>query len=55
LIGVADGGQPALEQTTNVIRPSIRRKPVRDFVISRFKLRGYLPVSIAARIGETRP
>jgi hypothetical protein len=40
------------EQTTNAIRPSIRPIPVRDFVISRFKLRGYLPLSIAARIGE---
>jgi hypothetical protein len=45
LVGVTDGGQPALEQTTNAIRPSIRREAVRDFVISRFKLRGYLPVS----------
>jgi hypothetical protein len=55
LIGVADGGQPALEQTTNAIPASIQREQVRDFVISRFKLRGYLPVSITARTGETRP
>jgi hypothetical protein len=52
LIGVTDGGQPALEQTTNAIRPSIRRKPVRDFVISRFKLRGYLPVSVSSRLAK---
>jgi hypothetical protein len=48
LVGVTDGGQPVLEQTTNAIRPSIRREAVRDFVISRFKLRGYLPVQFQA-------
>jgi hypothetical protein len=41
-IGVTDRGSQCFEQTTNAILPSIRRAPVRDFVISRFKLRGYL-------------
>jgi hypothetical protein len=36
----------SLEQTTNAILPSIRRTSVRDFVISRFELRGYLAVSM---------
>src|SRR4051812_4612902 len=47
LVGVTDGGQPALEQTTNAIRPSIQRELIRDFVISRFKLRGYLSVPVS--------
>jgi hypothetical protein len=44
------------EQTTNAILPSIPRRDrrVRDFVIPRFKLRGYLPVSVAT-IREMRP
>src|SRR4051812_9095398 len=34
----------ALEQITNVNRPSIRRKSTRDFVVSRCGLRRYLPL-----------
>jgi hypothetical protein len=34
-----------LEQITNAVLPSSWREPVRDFVISGFTLRGYLPVS----------
>jgi hypothetical protein len=47
-----DGGQPALEQTTNAIPASIQRELVRDFVIPRFKLRGYLPVSVSSRLAK---
>jgi hypothetical protein len=49
LIDVADRASQ-LEQTTNAIAASIQRELVRDFVISRFKLRGYLPVSISSRL-----
>jgi hypothetical protein len=35
-----------LEQITNAILPSSWRELLRDFVISRFTLRGYLPVSL---------
>ena len=45
-IGVTDRGSQPFEQTTNAILPSIRRARVCDFVISRLKLRGYLPVSV---------
>jgi hypothetical protein len=45
---VTDGASQ-LEQTTNAIPASIQRELVRDFVISRFKLRGYLPVSVSSR------
>jgi hypothetical protein len=50
LIDVTDGASPALEQTTNAIAASIQRELVRDFVISRLKLRGYLPVSVSSRL-----
>jgi hypothetical protein len=45
------------EQTTNAILPSIPRRDrrIRDFVIPRFKLRGYLPVSVYARLFKTPP
>ena len=48
---------PCFEQTTNAILPSIPRRDrrVRDFVIPRFKLRGYLPVSVTARLFKTLP
>src|ERR1700733_4037392 len=45
-------GEPVFEQTTNGVLPSIRRASVRDFVISRFQLRGYLPVSVSSRIAK---
>jgi hypothetical protein len=50
LIDVIDGASQRSEQTTNAIAASIQRELVRDFVISRFKLRGYLPVSISSRL-----
>jgi hypothetical protein len=45
----------SLEQTTNAIRPSIWRDWVRDFVISRFSLRGYLAVSVRSPSCDIRP
>jgi hypothetical protein len=46
-IAVPMAAGPCFEQTTNGILPSIprRERRVRDFVIPRFKLRGYLPIA----------
>jgi hypothetical protein len=47
-IALPMAASPCLEQTTNGILPSIprRERRVRDFVIPRFKLRGYLHLAV---------